>query len=760
MSQLNRLHSIIGAAAFALALSACGPVEPSIDEICKNRLPGDLVISEFMNDPSGTDTGKEYVELYNATGTELELKGLTLVHGATDGTGDPKEYVINSARVPAGGYFVLGDSRAEPRPVYENQSYGDKLGGLRNTNGLLQIRCGTKVLDEVKYATPAGTGGKSNELDGKLVPDSAVNDVPGNFCAAATSIDGTNFGTPGKPNGRCGVAGTGSCIDGTTGQTRAPVLPGPGELVITEFMPDPSVVADTEGEWIEVTAPSRTVDLNGLVIESGASKSTLASESCLTLGTGAFAVLARKDDPAVNGGLPAVTALVSVSMSNSGGTLTIKNGNLIVDQIAWNSSTSGAASQLNPDMFDASANDDPLAYCAAQKPYGQGDLGTPGEANAACPPVVVAGQCFDSDLGGVRSIVTPAVGDLVITELMQNPAGTDSLGEWVEVTALKDVDLNGLRIEAKSSTATNFSGTDLSSTECLRVAAGGFALFASNIDSATNGGLPFVTTKVSFSLTNTSGTVRLMDGANVLDEVTWTSVTDSASTQLDVDKYDPTLNDDPANRCVGLIPYGDGANKGSPGSDNHGCGSDTAPKCFDPVSQTVRDVVLPQVGDLVITELHQNPKATADTDGEFFEVQVNANVELNGLQIANEGTGNTTLKGTDCISATAGSTLVFGRKTDPVVNGGLPTVTATFNFGLGNYGTVALPKTLSLRRGTFEIDKVSWTSSTDGASTQLSSDKLDPTLNDDPANFCPTAEGTTYGAGDRGTPGVANAVCQ
>lgn len=757
MTPVSRNAPLLGALASTVALFACGPTDPTLEERCKTRLPGDLVISEFMNDPAGEDQGKEYIEIFNATGAEIDLKGISLTVGPPDGS-KPKEYVFTAASLPPGGYFVAGDSRAEPRPPYENQSYGSALGSLNNTSAKLQIRCGAKVLDELTYTDPPGKNGHSNELDGRLTPDSAVNDAATNFCAAKTAIDAQSYGSPGAANGQCGTSAATTCDDPMTGAARAVVRPGPGELVITEFMADPAAAADSDGEWFELYAPSRTVDLNGLTIESGASKSTITSSTCITVGSLAYVVLAKKDDPLVNGGLEAVTNTFSPSLANSGGSLSIKDGETIVDQVTWSTTASGVASQLSPVNLSAEANDNPMAFCAAQKTYGLGDLGTPGAANSECPPVVVPGECFDADLGEARGVVKPTAGDVVITELMQNPAGTDSSsGEFVEITALKDVDLNGLRLEAKGSGA--FSGVDINSAECLRLPAGGYALFANSTDPAANGGLPFVTTRFTFALTNTSGTVQLLDGANVLDSVSWTSSTDSASMQLDPAKTDPTMNDDAANYCTSLVPYGTGANKGSPGAENHGCGSDAQPKCFDVGAQAVRNAVLPQAGELVITELHQNPAAVADTDGEFFEVFAKANVDLNGLQIANEGTGNTTIKATDCISAAQGSYLVFAHKTDAAANGGLQNVTATFNFSLLNSGTVTAPRALILRSGGVEIDKVTWTSSVDGASTQLSSDKVDAALNDDAASFCATPEGTVYGGGDRGTPGLVNGTC-
>ena len=60
------------------------------------------------------------------------------------------------------------------------------------------------------------------------------------------------------------------------------------------------------------------------------------------------------------------------------------------------------------------------------------------------------------------------------------------------------------------------------------------------------------------------------------------------------------------------------------------------------------------------------------------------------------------------------------------------------------------------------VDSAFMGSGTSGVSRQLSSDKFDPILNDDGANWCTPDVAALYGpggTGDRGTPGAANRVC-
>ena len=100
--------------AAAAALMSCPPPEPT--DVCKGRVLGDLVISEVMLDPEGTDTGGEWIELFNTLGTPLDLKGLTLYVRDTDGSG-AKTHAIRAGTAPGRGYFVVGDIRSGPNPT-------------------------------------------------------------------------------------------------------------------------------------------------------------------------------------------------------------------------------------------------------------------------------------------------------------------------------------------------------------------------------------------------------------------------------------------------------------------------------------------------------------------------------------------------------------------------------------------------------------------------------------------------------------------
>src|SRR5262249_54842081 len=248
-------------------------------------------------------------------------------------------------------------------------------------------------------------------------------------CPATQSYGAGDDGSPGAPNEACPiVVPAGKCLDGTT--LRDLVVPQPGDLVISEIMPDPNAVADGAGEWFEVTV-KKDVDVNGLEAgtTAGTPQMTISDTTCRRRAAGSRLVFAHGTDAGTNGGLPAPEATFTFGLANTGGSLFVGVGGALLDQVTWTSSIEGAARSLDPGKLDPTANDDAAAWCPATTAYGSGDLGTPGAPNPAC---LAANQCLDN--GTPRAIVAPGAGDLVISEVLAGQ--TDASKDWFEVTVL------------------------------------------------------------------------------------------------------------------------------------------------------------------------------------------------------------------------------------------------------------------------------------------------------------------------------------
>ena len=564
------------AAATALLGAACGPTA-SVHDCAASILPGDLVITEVFPDfapPSagGGDTGKEWLEIYNASDAPLELEGLTITSSRPDG-GSPSTHRMTEVVIAPGQYFVLGDEDPAALSPYVNYGYGGDLGEMFNSgSGKLALGCGTTEIDAAAYG--GVKAGHSRELTAGQPPDYTLTADLGNWCQGdATEFEAGNFGTPGQESD-CEPLLVGQCTD--NGTVRPILSPSPGGLVITEIMANPAKVGDAVGEWFEAFVIG-DADLNGIGLDRAGDTAppdlvAATATDCLHVVAGEHLVFGRDAAPAQNGGLPVVTGTFSFPLvsgtASAPGDVQILVGTSVIDAVSWTRSTIGVARQLDPTVTDPQANDDSSNFCDAVTPYGLGDLGTPGEANAACSHGPQPGTCTDH--GVSRPIVKPAVGALVITEVLPNPAGDETKREWIEIvnTDSAAFDLNELGIDRPDDSR---MPDVVHAAECRPVAPGGFAVFARSTDAAANGGMTTVDATFGFTMLNSSGSVQILDGTTLLDAVTWGSTSDGVALQLDPGRTTATDNDVHTNFCSGTTAYGDLSNRGTPRTANLSC---------------------------------------------------------------------------------------------------------------------------------------------------------------------------------------------
>ncbi len=573
-----RRFVLAGAATALLVTAACGP--PASGSGCKDKLiAGDLVITEVFADAkappggSGTDEGKEWFEIYNASGRPVELKGLTITHSRPDGIDKAKSHTMDDLTIAPGQYLTLGNVAQDLVPAYVDYGYGADLGDMFNTDGgKLVLACGDQQIDTATYESVKE--GRARQLTSAQPPDYTLNDDAINWCEARdTEFEGGNFGTPGSEND-CSPIIVGQCTDG--GTMRDAVLPVEGDLLITEVMPNPGAVGDTDGEWFEIKALN-AFDLNGVGLDRAvdtANPTVLSAPTCLHLAAGNYATFVKTTDTALNGGIPAGTVRGKFTFALVDGTTTapgdvrVMSGPNVIDAISWTSTRSGKSHALDPDIQDPAANDDPSNFCDGAAMFGAGDFGTPGAANPQCGGTTL-GMCNAG--GTLRPIVKPATGKLVITEFLANPAGTiagvDAAQEWFEIANIgtTSFDLNDLGLKGSSTTINKITSAD-----CKPIPPAGFALFAHGTDAATNGGLPAPDATFTFALsqgsTATPGGISILDGTTVLDAITWTSSTDGAADQLKPTNLTTTANDIAANYCKAKAPqlYGSATNFGTP----------------------------------------------------------------------------------------------------------------------------------------------------------------------------------------------------
>jgi hypothetical protein len=188
----------------------------------------------------------------------------------------------------------------------------------------------------------------------------------------------------------------------TTACTTFPFA-GPGELVITEIMEDPTALDDSAGEWFEIhnPSPASTFQLRGCrFVGTGQANDMFTVTADLEIEPGGYLTFARTATP---GFTPDFVWPSGMQLANAADGIALICADVEVDSVEYdtaagwpNPAGGGASMSLDPEATAADENDVPDAWCAsltATAAFTSGDLGSPGEANPPCAADLVIGSC-------------------------------------------------------------------------------------------------------------------------------------------------------------------------------------------------------------------------------------------------------------------------------------------------------------------------------------------------------------------------------
>ena len=200
----------------------------------------------------------------------------------------------------------------------------------------------------------------------------------------SSSGGGDTGGDTGPDTGPGGDTGD----TGDTGEDSLLAALLPGDLIITEIMPNPDAVTDANGEYFEIYNNSGVeLDLQGLEIydDGGDTESIITST---TVDADSYADICVNSDSITNGGFDCDYA-GGFNLANTSDELYLAYDGTVFDSVAWDTAgdwtvDAGVSMSLDPDLLDADLNDEADAWCSSSSSYGDGDLGTPGDANDAC----------------------------------------------------------------------------------------------------------------------------------------------------------------------------------------------------------------------------------------------------------------------------------------------------------------------------------------------------------------------------------------
>ncbi len=225
-------------------------------------------------------------------------------------------------------------------------------------------------------------------------------------------------------------------------------------VIINEIMKDPVMVPDSDGEWFELHNDGElSVDLSGWVIrDSGRDHYEFSSDSTVTIAPGAYFVLGRESDPAVNGGYTTDHVYDGITLSNGEDEIVLLDETgAVVDSVAYGRGDwpdgSGKSLEFVEDLLDNGAGGN---WVLSSEGYGDGDMGTPGTTNSSSTVSVGGddhrrGEDDNGDACLLRNYPNPFSGSTSILLDASTPAMRERLednGHLVRTT-LKVYDLRG-----------------------------------------------------------------------------------------------------------------------------------------------------------------------------------------------------------------------------------------------------------------------------------------------------------------------------
>lgn len=189
----------------ALVSVGAGCEREALDAPCAAG-PGDLVISEIRGPQTGEDGYGEWIELYNASGTALDLSGLTVSMTYLDGAPGPSFIVRDGApTVDADGYVVLGRADSNDLPEHLDYGYREENDSKLPSTASLELHACSELVDRTIFRNLPDQGTYS--LDGASAPDIETNDDETAWCTDDIADENTpSFGirgTPGEMNRPC-----------------------------------------------------------------------------------------------------------------------------------------------------------------------------------------------------------------------------------------------------------------------------------------------------------------------------------------------------------------------------------------------------------------------------------------------------------------------------------------------------------------------------------------------------------------------------
>ncbi|MEC9071313.1 MAG: lamin tail domain-containing protein, partial [Myxococcota bacterium] len=549
-------------------------------------VPGDLVITEIMVDPSGiSDADGEWLEIQNTSDEDLEI-GICFLSDLDNDTAylGGEEPIF----IPAGAIWVMG---SQPDSTINGGVDLDLVYPptfwLSNTADEVQITCLGEVIDSVVYDASSWPvlSGRALSLDPEAGPDAGA----AAWCPAPTLYSVGNYGSPGEAN---------------------PACPEPDTTIDDCLLVEPTSIESPEGALVSTTV---------LIYDEGVTDVTTGVDAALGLlveaghgpsGTDPSAAdaawswqSAEADTDWIDTPKPDYDQYVlNIEAPSTGEHLVTYRVSLDAGATWTYCDNTGSEDGFSPEALGAlTTGPDPCVPNPCQDdpaPFCEGDILVTNAGQGACTADGLQPACaYDQtltdcaflggacDAGACQGLaVTPTTVYLVISVVMKDPDLVgDAEGVWFELANTSDNQLNLSGCELLG------VGDDvehvIDAGGALLAQPGDHLVLGRDGDSTINGGVTAHYVYAGVSLGNGGDTITIRCDGVVIDSVSWDGAypdDSGAAMQLSPDLTDATSNDDIDSWCGAPQTFGDG-DYGSPGLPNPPCYVDP---CADVVCDT------------------------------------------------------------------------------------------------------------------------------------------------------------------------------
>jgi len=354
----------------------------------------------------------EFVMKYIETNDEIRLYGLHLKAGTGSNDESEREQEATALRNYLNTlnanthFFVLGDFNfydsneggfqvlTEPQIDNDGQVFDpiNRIGNWHNSSSYSDVH--TQSTRATDYGDGGAPGGMDDRFDFIFVSSSVLSASDVNYVENSY----TSYGNDGNHFNQSINAGNNSAVPDEIADAlyvasdHLPVymeivfsgtLPPMRQIVISEIMPNPSLVSDSNGEWFEVyNTDSVSVDFTGWTIkDAGTDEHSISTpEGNLLIEPEEYFVFGRNANQDENGGYEADYDYDGMLLANSEDEIILLDPEgREVDAVYYTNAfpySSGASMYVQ----DLSSNNNIISNWAESTTfYGVGDLGTPGE---------------------------------------------------------------------------------------------------------------------------------------------------------------------------------------------------------------------------------------------------------------------------------------------------------------------------------------------------------------------------------------------